>query len=342
LSDACFCNASSFFLFTFCFYRVKATLMRKLAFFLFSVASLLGSLAPARAFDFAGFEHLVVFGDSLSDNGNLLALDPSFFLPPTPPYYKGRFSNGPNWVDYFPSVAPSVAHFGPITAFFAAHQPNHHPTDFAIGGATSAELNVQINDYLASLGQQRAPGDLCVIWIGADDFAAGLTAGSLDPRATVENIRAAIAQLSGVGVRTFIVITIPDIALTPQVKADPTIVQAATQFVFTTNTLLQVELLPYAWLQRVSIEIVDINRIFIPLVLNPGRFGFTNSAGFALDPSTGGGDTNANDYVFWDGFHPTTRVHQIAAEFIFREIASRRVFAGLLPVASRGSEAVSP
>jgi phospholipase/lecithinase/hemolysin len=310
---------------------VKATLMRKLAFYLFSVIFLLGSVAPVSAFDFARFERLVVFGDSLSDNGNVLALDPSFFSPPTPPYYKGRFSNGPNWVDYFPSVAPSVAHFGPITAFFAAHQPNDHPTDFAIGGATSGELNVQINAYLASLGEQRARGDLCVIWIGANDFSAGLATGSLDPRATVENIRAGITRLSGAGVRTFIVISIPDIALTPQVKAVPTIVQAARQFVFTVNTLLQVELLPYAWLQRISLQIVDINRIFIPLVLNPGRFGFTNSSGFALDPRTGGGDTNANDYVFWDGFHPTTKVHQIAAEFIFKEIAARRILTDFVP-----------
>jgi phospholipase/lecithinase/hemolysin len=290
-------------------------------------------MPAAAAFDFSSFERLVVFGDSLSDNGNALALDPSSFQPPTPPYFMGRFSNGPNWVDYFPSVAPSVAHFGPITAFFAEQQPNDHATNFAIGGATSGQVNLQIGAYVASLGGKPAPSDLCVIWIGSNDFAAGLAAGSLDPRATVQNIRDGIAQLSGAGVRTFVVITIPDIALTPQVKAVPAIVQAARQFVFTVNALLQVELLPYAWLQRISVEIVDINRIFIPLVLNPGRFGFTNSSGFALDPSTGGGDTNPNDYVFWDGFHPTTRAHQIAAEFIFKEIASRRVLTDLIPFA---------
>jgi phospholipase/lecithinase/hemolysin len=306
--------------------------MRKLVFLLFSVVFILEAVVPAAAaFDFSRFERLVVFGDSLSDDGNAFALDPSSFQPPTPPYYMGRFSNGPNWVDYFPSVAPSVAHFGPITAFFAAQLPNDHATDFAVGGATSGQVNLQIGAYLASLGGKPAPSDLCVIWIGANDFAAGLAAGSLDPRATVENIRAGIAQLSSVGVRTFIVITIPDIALTPQVKAVPTIVQAARQFVFTVNTLLQVELLPYAWLHSISVEIVDINRIFIPLVLNPGRFGFTNSSGYALNPSTGGGDTNPNDYVFWDGFHPTTRVHQIAAEFIFKEIAARRIFDDAVP-----------
>jgi phospholipase/lecithinase/hemolysin len=307
--------------------------MRKLAFFFLPVVFILGLVTPAdAAFDFSRFENLVVFGDSLSDNGNALALD---LMPATPLYIDGRFSNGPNWVDYFPLVAPSVAHFGPVTAFFAP-QPSGHPTNFAIGGSTSAHLHAQIDAYLASLGKNRGASDLCVIWIGANDFLAGLAARSLDPRATVENIRAGIAQLSSAGVRTFIVITIPDIALTPQVKATPTIVQAARQFVFTVNALLGVELLPYAWLHRMTVEIVDINRIFIPLVLNPGRFGFTNSSGFALDPSTGGGDTNPNHYVFWDGFHPTTKAHQIAAGFIFKEIVSRRVLADLVPFARRG------
>ena len=59
---------------------------------------------------------------------------------------------------------------------------------------------------------------------------------------------------------------------------------------FTVNALLEVELLPFAWLHKITVEIVDINRIFIPLFINPGRLGFTNSSGFALDPSTGGGD----------------------------------------------------
>jgi phospholipase/lecithinase/hemolysin len=27
--------------------------------------------------------------------------------------------------------------------------------------------------------------------------------------------------------------------------------------------------------------------------------------------------SDPNDYVFWDGFHPTTNAHFIVAEFIF-------------------------
>ena len=325
--------------------------MRKIAFFVFSVVLILEPVSPvSAALDLLRFENLVVFGDSLSDNGNLFALSDGR-LPDPNLYVNGRFSNGPNWVDYFPSVASSVTHFGPVTAFYAAHQPNDHPTNFAIGGSTSANLlqsgpsifppnptlPAQIRDYLR-VKLTASSDDLYVIWIGANDFfVPGIT-----PQETVANIRAGIALLSSAGARTFIVISIPDIALTPQVKAVPTIIQAARQFVFTVDALLYVELLPFAWLHRITVDIVDINRIFIPLVLNPGRFGFTNSSGFALDPSTGGGDTNPDHYVFWDGFHPTTKAHHIAAEFIYKSIALSRVFPGTLPFARRTIEEVSP
>ena len=51
------------------------------------------SLAPAGAFGCV--EELIVFGDSLSDNGNLYAAAGV----PGPPYFEGRFSNGPTWVE---------------------------------------------------------------------------------------------------------------------------------------------------------------------------------------------------------------------------------------------------
>ena len=40
------------------------------------------------------FSELVVFGDSLSDTGNLYAASGGF--PPSPPYFDGNFSNGLN------------------------------------------------------------------------------------------------------------------------------------------------------------------------------------------------------------------------------------------------------
>ena len=188
--------------------------MRKLALFAFCFALLFGQAPSGYASDLSKFRRLVVFGDSLSDNGNSLFL----FSVPQPPYYNGRWSNGPNWVDYFPSVAH---HFPTVAAYFP-HPGNRNGTDFAGGGSVSADLlefeptgfPAQIQAYLASTGGRACADDLYVIWIGANDFAAGVS-----PSATAENIRRGIVQLRQAGARAFVVITVPDISLTPTVIA---------------------------------------------------------------------------------------------------------------------------
>jgi len=83
------------------------------------------------------FSNLVIFGDSLSDTGNIAKIVPASVLAtiptgtpgvPIPPYYDFRFSNGPIYADTL------GAHLG-ITS----------PTlDFAVGGAFSGKLNETI------------------------------------------------------------------------------------------------------------------------------------------------------------------------------------------------------
>jgi phospholipase/lecithinase/hemolysin len=322
--------------------------MRKLIFLAFCFALFLVRAPLACALDLEKFDHLVVFGDSLSDNGNFFAItEAEGTMPPQPPFppygetfdgtgrvFLGRFTDGQNWVDYFPGVAEHFdVHISAVTAYLRdPNNSNDKATDFAIGGSTSGDVNVlngalpsfpaQIGAYLARLGGRSAADDLCVIWIGANDFAAGI-----DPLKTVANIKSGIVQLLGAGAKNFAVITIPDLSLTPRVKAlGGATILGAKRFVFTANALLEVELLRFAFLHGINIELVDINRLFIPLVLIPGRFGFTNSTTPALAALAANPSTDPNDYLFFDDFHPTTRAHLFAAEFIYRSIAFRRDF----------------
>ena len=77
--------------------------------------------APTPAQIPSSFSDIVVFGDSLSDNGNLFRLTGQ----PPPPYFKGRFSNGPVWVERL-----------------AAPLGLDGITDFALGGATTSDVRV--------------------------------------------------------------------------------------------------------------------------------------------------------------------------------------------------------
>jgi phospholipase/lecithinase/hemolysin len=309
--------------------------MRKITLLSFCVTLIFAAAVSAFALDFSRFNHLVVFGDSLSDNGN------SFFFSGQPPLpygetfdgtnriFPGRWTDGQNWVDYFPLVAPATSHFGLITPFYANPISG---TNVAIGGSTSADLlqsqvpglHGQIPDYIQAIqakgtlpGGRISSDDLYCIWVGANDFAAQIA-----PQQTVANIRAGISTLARAGAKQIILVNIPDISVTPEVRALPsTTVQEAKQFVATANVLLAVEAPLIAWQEQINISFVDINTVFVPVVLSPAFFRFSDSMDPALTPD-GHIAPNPNSFVFWDEFHPTTKVHRLAAEFIYRAASS--------------------
>src|SRR6188472_2981783 len=88
-------------------------------------------LATLGALLFSGFvtatplHNMVVFGDSLSDNGNLYEFM-KHQLPQDPPYFAGRFSNGPVWVEH-------------LVASYFPNDPSSHLFDYAFGGAGVSE-----------------------------------------------------------------------------------------------------------------------------------------------------------------------------------------------------------
>jgi outer membrane lipase/esterase len=294
-------------------------------------------------------QRLVVFGDSLSDNGRLFAITKG--SPPEPygdaynslgkvvKYFPGRFTDGQNWVDYFPKVARffgvDVSTVNPFPFLEGPLKASDDTTNFAVGGATSGDFNVnnpqnsqvnfqgflaQISAYLGAVDGHASADDLYVIWIGANDFAA-----KISPQTTVANIRGGITALAKAGAKHFVVINVPNIALTPEVRLSPEI-GAAVQFVAAVNGLLAVYIPISAGTERINVDLLDINTIFVPVVLEPVLFGFSNSTKSAFNTDTGTVVSDPNQYVFWDGFHPTTKVHLIAADFIFKVVFSRRLF----------------
>lgn len=131
------------------------------------------SVPPVQASSHAGpFDHMVVFGDSLSDDGNLsLALQ----LPQIV-----RFTTNPGQT----GVENVADFFGmPMTPALAGG------SDFAFGGAGLANnspgtpssvpvLPAQLGMYLQATGGQADPNTLYAVWGGANDIFYGATSAA--------------------------------------------------------------------------------------------------------------------------------------------------------------------
>src|SRR4029079_5572960 len=115
---------------------------------------------------FAQPSELVFFGDSLTDNGNLYNTSLKF-IPKDPPYYSGRFSDGPVWADYMSSYFNKK--YGTQTQ------------NYAVGGATVVSrsifdgalpyhLKYEVNRYIKSKSPTNKDSVLYLLWLGANDY----------------------------------------------------------------------------------------------------------------------------------------------------------------------------
>jgi phospholipase/lecithinase/hemolysin len=67
-----------------------------------------------------------------------------------------------------------------------------------------------------------------------------------------------------------------------------------------------------------QIVTLDANRLYRDAIANPAAFGFTN----VISPCLSGSRACANpdQFLFWDGIHPTTAAHRILGEAAFSAI----------------------
>lgn len=156
------------------------------------------------------FDTFVIFGDSLSDNGNLYKYL-WHLLPASPPYYEGRFSNGPLWAEHlYQSYFPD----GPQEGF----------QDYAVGGAGAIlsykenlpfTLTVELDDYLYWNTYGKKESTLFTIWIGANNYLNGPT--NIEPLtdAVVEAIGGVVERIIAYGGNKFLLINLPDMGRSP-------------------------------------------------------------------------------------------------------------------------------
>lgn len=293
------------------------------------------SLSPARA---NVISELVVFGDSLSDTGNLFDATGGVFPPPLSGYDNGRFSNGPIWIE---ALADRLGIAVPIPNRFVG-------TNYAWGGAETGfglsfqntpNIGEQINAFLA--GNTPMSDQLLVIWGGSNDFNNAV--GPLpNPSDLVDNIAFHITTLANNGIDLqFLIPNLPPLGQTVRAQllgqnVDPFIPIVLDLLSAQFNSLLATQLEVLKIDLGVTIIELDVFGLVQEIILDPLAFDFTNITEHARLPNMPSilnvgipcmptQDCprivpNPDEYVYFDDVHPTTAFHQILGARAFAAV----------------------
>ncbi len=224
------------------------------------------------------FTKLVVFGDGLSDQGRFGELTGNRY-PPSPPFYEGRWTNGPTWVEVMAQqtgiplhAADNYAQGGATTGFYNINEPTRRalglPAEAPIRGVL-AQVDAFLKDT-STLDTQA----LYIVWAGGHDFGSYLDFGQPDLRAhpPADNIRQAVASLAAAGARHFFIGNMPDISNTPQYFGTEKGKEAA-ELVRAYNEGLQTVSAALRETMDIHVDLFDAATIFTEIAMNAGTFG---------------------------------------------------------------------
>lgn len=265
------------------------------------------------------FNQIYVFGDSLSDVGNSFEATKVVGqpIPPSPPYFCGRYSNGRVWVEY-------------LVELLGINQ--NRCTNFAVGGAhtdNTNNLNHNISIGLLGLQQQidkfkaenHQPDSqaLYIIWAGANDYLSG---GITDPTIPTKNLSNAVKSLADVGAKNIMIVNLPDLGLLPAIRNDSQKSAFLTNLAKLHNSALEnsLETLRQSNGARVTIISIDVYSLFHQVFSNAKEFNFTNVNDSSLAQYDKFQGYNEK-FFFWDEIHPTTAAHLILAQTAVKVLA---------------------
>jgi phospholipase/lecithinase/hemolysin len=212
-----------------------------------------------------GVKRILIFGDSLSDQGNLYHYTKGL-IPKSLPYYNGMFSNGASWA----------------TQLSNRLKLNHVPvSNYAVGGATTIfepewasiglpySLSSELIMYNIDTDASSTHNKLAIFFIGANDY---LTASS---NMSIEQIIYAVNKVTNkiksgvefVNASKTILIGLPNLGLTPQSK-DLKNQNILKELSSKHNQILK----QYAETHSERVMFIDTNKIFNMLLNNTTTF----------------------------------------------------------------------
>ena len=246
----------------------------------------------------AEFSDLYVFGDSLSDMGNLSAA--TFGLQPGDDYFRGRFSNGPVYAEVL-ADSLGIEDFrrsGDGGNNYAYGGGRTSGTSFFEGGFFIQDLDDQVDRFLDE--RTVDPEALYVVFAGSNDFVLG---EQLNPQIPASRVVQEMGRLIAAGAVHLMAIEVPPLGATPRfVSESDRYNQLADEFNITLANGLD------GFSEDVTVSLVGLNELLRQVVAVPSAFGFRNVV------DSGQGVSDPSGYLFWDDIHPTREAHELLAE----------------------------
>lgn len=270
----------------------------------------------------ATYSNVYFFGDSLSDTGNVYTA--SGGAVPASPYYNGRFSNGPLWVETvasglgFAGAANPFLQGGNNYAWAGAFTGTGGLADPLLGG-TPTGLQTQVTNYWAATHLSADANALYVVEIGGNDLygiASAFSGGSpadyaarlAGAQQAVSNLLFSLNFLIDHGARNFLIGNVPNLGVTPLAGGFQV---AATDVTTQYNNLLAAALAALGG--NPNIVELDLFDLVTDLAADAQAGGQTYGMSNGTTPCMFDLST-CNDSVFFDPQHPTAQVHALAGQ----------------------------
>ncbi len=277
----------------------------------------------------ASVDKIVLFGDSLSDNGNLYEYMKKKF-PISPPYYKGRFTNGPVWIEILAAAHYSV-------------DDKERLQDYAIGGAGILKeeddddgslftLKNEIDSFMLANKGVADPNALFVVWIGANNYLGMPDEFEVEETfdLVLTSVDKGIKRLLSAGAKHVLIVNLPNLGHTPAARQLDA-VELLSSYSNKHNERLLANFGQYKLdYPQVDWIFLDVDSMLDEVIDDPESLGFTNVKDTCYEAvlekgkgsilqmvasiKTKAKQDACSGFLFFDPVHPAARAHQILAQ----------------------------
>jgi phospholipase/lecithinase/hemolysin len=268
----------------------------------------------------AAVDRIIAYADSFTDNGNDYSHSG---FPVSPPYWNGRFSNGPTW---FEQVAKNLKSKG-ITV-----------SNNGYGGATTnnADAYSEFNGWtvpgvvqqVETLDVKATEDSLFLIYIGYNDLNAivnpdqyNVVNNKYSKEKIASNVVTSVQNIiSKYSPKNILILNTPPFWQWPVVKDEDK--PSAKELTESYNALVESEIKKIDN-GNTEIKFLDDYSWWNEAIANPQQFGLETANG-PCNPGIGNNNPCADPatHFFWDSYHPEAKAHKAFGDWATKQIES--------------------